>query len=83
MRTKNRTRVCGLLGRSQDETAADVEGMVAALQEQIALLVTVRSPRNDFQRVPILTPKPYNWVLPWIFLFCRSLWLPWRWPSHL
>ena len=38
MRTKNRTRVCGLLGRSQDETVADVEGMVAALQEQIDLL---------------------------------------------
>ena len=78
-----------------DETAADVEGMVAEGLRCATLrvdsapgygsrrLVTVRSPRNDFQRVPILTPKPYNWVLPWIFLiFCRSLWLPWRWPSH-
>ena len=38
---------------------------------------------NDFQRVPILTPKPYNWVLPWIFLFCRSLWLPWIFSPEL
>ena len=54
--------------------------MTAPLGYGSRRLVTVRSPRNDFLRVPILTPKPYNWVLPWIFLFCRSLWLPWMTP---
>ena len=37
MRTPGRTRGCGLLKYIADETAADVEGMIEDLSEQIDL----------------------------------------------